>query len=108
MKLSSLRFAIILAKIAHMANKPQEAQLFWTEALTATRKFSLINGRTTHFILLSMHGFLPEMARIWQQSQEQMKYLEELAQPTGGTHYWIAGMREWESYLRTRNIRSRI
>lgn len=110
MKLGTLRFAITLAKIAHMADKPRAAQQFWSEALAAISKFPLTNGRTTRIILLSAHEVLPEnqVDQIRQQSVEQVKHLEELARPTGGTHYWIAGIRHWESHLEARNIRSRI
>lgn len=100
LKLGKLRLSIVLAKIYHTRSDHQRASKYWSEAIEAVARFPLKNGRTTHVILSSMQVTLGHLGHVGirDQSLQQAATLDELAE-SGGTQYWIAGMRHWQNYL---------
>lgn len=104
LKMEKLRLAIIQAKLSHINFDGEGAICHWTEAMHAISQFTLTHGHTTRIILLSICDILRRQRRheLELKSRDQLATLEKLA-GTGGTRYWIAGLRQWLHHLQSPN-----
>lgn len=100
LKMGKLRLSIIRARLSHIRAEYDEAFRYWTDAMTAVRRFTLSNGHTTRIILISLCDLLHRQRRLDLEfkSRNQLRTLEQLARPAGAL-YWIAGLRHWLNYL---------
>ncbi|KAH8698467.1 hypothetical protein BGW36DRAFT_376153 [Talaromyces proteolyticus] len=110
LRMEKLRLSIILAKLAHINAKYNEALGYWTEALTSISRYNLTTGQSTRIILLSMCDVLRQARNLdtgiesqnQLRTQEQLRSIEDLTGPTG-VFYWIGGLRHWLRYLESIN-----
>ncbi|OJD12144.1 hypothetical protein AJ78_07215 [Emergomyces pasteurianus Ep9510] len=104
LKMEKMRLAITRAKVFHINSDWEGAFQCWTEAMQAVDKFTLTKGRTTRTILLSICDILRRQGQheLELKSRDQLATLEKLA-GTGGSLYWIAGLRHWLDHLQTSN-----
>ncbi|OJD19200.1 hypothetical protein AJ78_00813 [Emergomyces pasteurianus Ep9510] len=104
LKMEKMRLAITRAKVFHINSDWERAFQCWTEAMQAVDKFTLTKGHTTRTILLSICDILRRQGQhaLELKSRDQLATLEKLA-GTGGSVYWIAGLRQWLDHLQTSN-----
>ncbi|OJD20803.1 hypothetical protein ACJ73_07862 [Blastomyces percursus] len=104
LKMEKMRLAITRAKVFHINSDWEGAFQCWTEAMQAVDNFTLTKGHTTRTILLSIYDILRRQGQheLELKSRDQLATLEKLA-GTGGSLYWIAGLRHWLDHLQTSN-----
>ncbi|OJD26085.1 hypothetical protein ACJ73_02546 [Blastomyces percursus] len=101
--------AITRAKLFHINSDWEGVFQCWTEAMQAVDQFTLTKGHTTRTILLSICDILRRQGQheLELKSRDQLATLEKLA-GTGGSLYWIAGLRHWLDHLLQTSNRPRI
>lgn len=104
LKMEKMRLAITRAKVFHINSDWEGVFQCWTEAMQAVDKFTLTKGHTTRTILLSICDILRRQGQheLELKSRDQLATLEKLA-GTGGSLYWISGLRHWLDHLQTSN-----
>ncbi|OJD11782.1 hypothetical protein ACJ73_09470, partial [Blastomyces percursus] len=104
LKMEKMRLAITRAKVFHIKSEWERAFQLWTEALHAVDQFTRTKGHTTRTILLSICDILRRQGQheLELKSRDQLTTLEQLA-GTGGSLYWIAGLRHWLDHMQTPN-----
>lgn len=102
--IEKLRLSIIQAKTSHILHHMKDAQSFWLQALKAVENFERTNGHTTRIIILSMSKTLRpiEDSDYLKKSLQQLQELERIEEP-GSVNYWIAGMKDWEIFMKPKS-----
>ena len=101
-KFGGLYLSTLLARLYHTQSNWTEAFKHWGEALRKISDYPLINADTSRIILQSQEHVLSNQnnLELVKETQKQIIALKKNVRPNGNK-YWIPGLRQWYSHLKT-------